>query len=580
MNEILRQLDQFYSENRVEEAYQFLLSQLQLAMQEGRDDLVLGILSELIGYYRVTAQFDLGNQMAMQAIKILNAHGLQESLDGATTYLNIATLYRAQGKYQESVAFYNQTEKIYQQLLDIHDERYASFYNNKSLLLHEMGEYEEALESSLKALSLIQNISDCEIEEAITYTNLSQIYFSMNQEQEARESLNQAIVLFEMFNPQDPHYFAALSSLAQSYYLQKDYIEAIQLYDKVLKGIEGVFGQNKDYFIVLGNKQQVEKEMSMQKGMDICERYYETYGKPMLDQLFHDDISYMAIGLCGYGSDCLGYDDEISRDHDFGPGFCIWLPREVYERIHDLLQEAYDRLPQEFMGYRRAVSARGEGRVGVFCIDDFFMQFIGHMPQTLEDWLYMDENGLLACTNGRIFDDKYGEVTRLRKELHYFPEDIRIKKIARAIAKMAQSGQYNYARCMQRGNIVAASQALHEFIDQTLSVVYLLNKRYKPYYKWSFYGLKDCLILGDIQDDLQQLVALGNQSEHYQVNRQGLVMDDPKVVLIEKICQKVILELNRQHLTHHYDDFLENHTNDVMSCIHDEKMRLKHVMEG
>ena len=60
---------------------------------------------------------------------------------------------------------------------------------------------------------------------------------------------------------------------------------------------------------------------------------------------------------------------------------------------------------------------------------------------------------------------------------------------------MAQSGQYNYARCMQREDEVAATLALNEFIDQTLSLLYLLNKKYKPYYKWSYYGLKDCTCL-------------------------------------------------------------------------------------
>lgn len=580
MNEILRQLDLLYSQNKVQEAYQFLLMQLQQAMDMSRDDLVLGILSELLGYYRVTAQFDLGNQIAKQAINILNAHGLENSIDGATLYLNIATLYRAQGKYQESLALYDLTESIYQKYLSLNDERYASFYNNKSLLYQEMGDYDKALEYELMALSLIHKIPNCEIEEAITYTNLSQIYFSLKQNEEARKSLYHAIAIFKIFNESDPHYFAALSSLAQSYYLEKNYQKAIDLYDQVLQGIDQVFGKNKDYQIVLNNKQKVEKEMHSLKGLDICKMYYETYGKPMLQKLFPEELKYMAIGLCGFGSDCLGYDDEISRDHDFGPGFCIWLPRSLYERIYLPLQQAYDALPHEFMGYKRQTSLHGQGRVGVFCIDDFFLQFIGRVPQSLNDWLYTDENGLLACTNGAVFDDYCGVVTELRNKLCYFPEDVRIKKIARAIAKMAQSGQYNYARCMRRHDKVAASLALHEFIDQTLSVVYLLNHQYKPYYKWSFYGLKDCHVLSEVKDLLEKLVVLEDQSQYYQHQESGLVMDDQKVVIIETICQKVILELNRQRLTDGYDDFLDNHTMNVMSCIKDENMRRKHVMEG
>ncbi len=580
MNEILKQLDQLYSENRLDEAYQLMLTQLQKAMIDENDALVLGILNELIGYYRATAQFDLGNQMAMQAVKILKAHGLEGTIDGATTYLNIATLYRVQGKYQESLEMYDQTEKIYQTSLEQSDERYASFYNNRSMLYQEMGEYEKALENGQQALSLIEKIPECEIEEAITYTNLSQIYFSLNHLQKARSCLQQAIVLFETFQPQDPHYFAAQSTLAQSYYLDKDYQKALDLYQHVLNGIENVYGHNKDYQIVLQNKEKVESEMKAIKGIDLCRQYYETYGKEMLETQFSEYLPYMAVGLCGFGSECLGYDDEISHDHDFGPGFCIWLPREIDEQIHQALQESYAQLPSSFMGYQRFVSARGSGRVGVFCIDDFFLQFIGKYPKSLNDWLYIDENGLLACTNGEIFEDHYGLVTQLREKLHEFPEDVRVKKIARGIAKMAQSGQYNYTRCMKRHDDVAASLALNEFIDQTLSVIYLLNHRYRPYYKWSWYGLKDCAILKDVQVDLKQLVLLGPQNEHYASECQGLVMDDLKVVLIGKICRKIILELKRQHLTDSDDDFLENHTYYVMNCIQDQNMRQKHVMEG
>ena len=61
----------------------------------------------------------------------------------------------------------------------------------------------------------------------------------------------------------------------------------------------------------------------------------------MIDEKFSDIKKYMAIGLCGFGSDCLGYDDDISRDHDYGPGFCIWLPKKIYTQKGQVLQKAY-----------------------------------------------------------------------------------------------------------------------------------------------------------------------------------------------------------------------------------------------
>ena len=65
-NEIQKQLDCFYSQNQLEQAYQFLLQELQNAMDKEDDLIVLMLLSELIGYYRVTAQFQYGNMIVNQ----------------------------------------------------------------------------------------------------------------------------------------------------------------------------------------------------------------------------------------------------------------------------------------------------------------------------------------------------------------------------------------------------------------------------------------------------------------------------------------------------------------------------------
>lgn len=562
---ISKSLDLFYSQGKSEDAYQLLLDSLQKAMVINRDDIVLFLLSELMGYYRVTSQFDLGNKMATQSLKIISNHKIENTIEAATVYLNIATLYRVQGRYTDSLNMYILCEKIYQNFLNEDDERYASFYNNISLLFQEMGDFKKAIEYEFKALNIIKELDNCEIEEAITYTNLSSMYKNINNDDKSLNYLKKALFLFEKHGKQDPHYFAALSLKAQYYYSKKQYNESIELYKKILNGLEKVYGKSKEYYIVQENMNRVLQEYNHSiKGIDLCFQYYKYYGKNMIEQ-FSEYLPYIAVGLFGYGSDCLGYDDNISIDHDYGPGFVVLLPKDIYMIIGEKMQKAYQSLPNEFMGYKRITSKHGNKRVGVYSIEDYFSTLINKIPQSKEDWLYSDENALLLCTNGKIFEDNYGEVTKIRKYLEYYPEDIKIQKLAKSIALLSQSGQYNYARCMKRNDEVAAGLALYQFIDEVISCIYLLNKKYKPYYKWSYRGLDDCTILKDLKSLLKELILLPSQKDAWTKDVQDINYNDKKVIIIEKICQRILSELKKQKLTKLDDDFLGNHVAQIIT---------------
>lgn len=566
---IQEQLDYLYSQGKNKEAYQLLLDMLKKAMEENRDDIVLFLLSELMGYYRVTSQFELGNKMALQSLKIINNHGIEDSIDAATLYLNIATLYRVEGLYDSSLDMYHKCEKIYNRYLNEYDERMASFFNNISLLYQELGDYNKALDYELQALNIVQHLFDCKIEEAITYTNLASIYKCMEDNSHALKSLNRALELFEEYGKNDPHYLAALSQKAQYLYEKKDYKESIDLYNKILIDIEKVYGKSKEYYIVQENMKKVIADVNHSiKGLDLCYEYYLKYGKPMLEE-YKEYLPYMAIGLFGMGSDCLGYDDEISVDHDFGPGFVILLPRDIYLKIGKQLQESYNQLPEEFMGYKRLISKQGCNRVGVYSINDYLLSLIKKVPITNEDWLNCNDQELLSCVNGRIFEDYYGEITRIRDCLKYYPEEVRRIKLANSIALMAQSGQYNYSRCMKRKDELTANLALYKFIEETLSCVYLLNKEYKPYYKWSFKGLEKCKRLKDIKMLLEELMQLPSQKEAWYLYKEGINYNDKKVVIIEKISQRIIKELQHQQLTKINDSFLDNHIQFILEDYND-----------
>ena len=72
------------------------------------------------------------------------------------------------------------------------------------------------------------------------------------------------------------------------------------------------------------------------KGMELARAYCNEYADYLRGR-FPQYADKMAFGLVGEGSECYGYDDQISQDHDFGPGFCVWITRDTARQIgqHD-----------------------------------------------------------------------------------------------------------------------------------------------------------------------------------------------------------------------------------------------------
>ena len=157
-------------------------------------------------------------------------------------------------------------------------------------------------------------------------------------------------------------------------------------------------------------------------GLALSKAYFETYGLPMLKEQFPDLLPYLAAGMAGSGSQCFGFDDEVSADHDFGPGFILFLPDEetVDRRSAFLLERAYAKLPKEFEGFRvPALSPVGGPRQGVIRTAEFILSKTGTPDGVLsaEEWLRIPEQSLAEATNGELYFDNFGEISRIR-DLH------------------------------------------------------------------------------------------------------------------------------------------------------------------
>ena len=302
-------------------------------------------------------------------------------------------------------------------------------------------------------------------------------------------------------------------------------------------------------------------------GLELCRQFYLQCGAPLIERTFGENGRRFAAGLAGPGSDCLGFDDELSRDHDFGPGFCLWLTDEDDETFGGELRRLYSELPRQFGGCVRNTTPQGADRVGVMRIGDFYRRYTGSrdIPEGDAAWLRIPEHLLAAAVSGEVFRDGLGEFSRIRSGLlPCYPEDVRLKKLAARLFTMAQAGQYNYGRIMKRHDAAAAALALSEFARAALSAVHLLNRSYMPYYKWAFRSARRLPLLSDVVTELDAL----------------FLPETDREALIETICSRVSEFLKKEGLSLARDTFLIAHAEEVTLRIKSAALRNMGIMVG
>ena len=310
------------------------------------------------------------------------------------------------------------------------------------------------------------------------------------------------------------------------------------------------------------------------RGINAARLWYESAGVPMLEREFGDVVSRIAVGRAGHGSECFGYDDEVSRDHDYFTGFRLWITEEDERAFGFRLERAYARLRKEFPPDGEdgdsGRSQLGDAEDGVITIGDFYRRHLGFpgAPENWRQWLYTPSHAFAEATNGAVFRDDLGIFSGIRDAiLNAMPEDVRRKKIAARAVFMAQSGQYNYMRCLQHGEPGAAALALGEFVRNTAEMVFLLNRRFAPYYKWVFRAMRDLPKLGDCSGALTDLLTRPASGE-------------AKAARIEDLCAVIVSELKAQGLSDRDDVYLEPHAFSIQSGIRDHEIRELHIMEG
>lgn len=235
------------------------------------------------------------------------------------------------------------------------------------------------------------------------------------------------------------------------------------------------------------------------KGLAINKRFYFHVVKPLLDKNY-PQLQY-ACGLIGPGSDVLGIDDLISRDHNWGLRLIVFLEEKDLKLKNEISEYLSSNLPRVFEtidvnwssnladdGSRTPAPTKGKinHNITFYSIPEYLSNHFGvYSVESLkeEEWLLISEQKFLEFVSGEIFFDSIGKITDLRKIFNYYPFTIKIinligewKAIASEIAFVGRTRMlYDDV-----GSLLIASR----LINRMMRISFILENQYIPYAKW------------------------------------------------------------------------------------------------
>lgn len=584
--------------------------------------------------YRAFGEHDRALKLFNEVEIIYNEKLAPNEYNFASLYNNWSLLYQEMGYFENAVKMLKKALKIIDELPKAVIQQAVTRSNLAiSLLRISKSKAKDAAEFELNSGG-----KGDDAERIVTIDNGEKDYG------EAMTYLMEALKIFEDNGGDDFHYSAALAAMGDALYMKEDYAGSIPYYEHALFELEKNVGQTEAYQRVYQNyqnaKQQLEfknkafaeklhmermkeeainadfikesqgvevKEASIiddeekdeekiftenpsiiNNNLERCRAFYDRYGAWMIHKNFPDYEERIAVGLVGEGSDCFGFDDAISMDHDYGVGFCMWLTDEDYEKIGAELQAKYESLvaskAEEFLAVNKGAADRIvhkyiDGRRGAMRIGEFYESILGVRinkdaatpKEYLSEQGYMiasDEN-LATATNGMVFRDDAGIFSRIREGLKaYYPQKVWLLKLAKELHDFSQYAQSNYSRMMVRKDYVTANLCVAKGMESAMQLTYLLNKKYAPYYKWKQKGLVALNDSVEINNLLQAIATTRLQRTAWtdvKYDPYVLNKDDRIVCLFEEVAENILDKMKAAGIASGSETFLDSYVDGIVS---------------
>jgi hypothetical protein len=246
----------------------------------------------------------------------------------------------------------------------------------------------------------------------------------------------------------------------------------------------------------------------MTAGIELARGYYEDVVAPLLHKQV-PEVPYAAARV-GTGSEVLGLDDDMSRDHDWGLRLEVFVETGAVDAVSAVLDE---QLPQTYAGlpvrFPTTWDPAVRHRIEVTTVGEFVRARLG-VDATAElapaDWLALTGQSVLEVVSGQVFVDGPGALTAVRRRLAWYPDDLWRYVVAADWRRLGQELPL-MSRAGRRGDELGSRVLAARLVGAAMHLAYLLERRWPPYPKWLGTAFVRLPLAGPLGPPLARAVA-------------------------------------------------------------------------
>jgi hypothetical protein len=269
-------------------------------------------------------------------------------------------------------------------------------------------------------------------------------------------------------------------------------------------------------------------------GLELARLFYEEAVRPILEAQFPSLVH--SAGLLGPGSEVLGFDDEMSTDHSWGPRVLLFLSEQDYAHLaEEVRQNLGHSLPFSFRGWpthyaqaqdepgtvllRQATQRPINHRVQITTLSRFVRREAGldlDRPLSVADWLTVPEQVLRSLVTGAVYHDGLDVVEPMRRRLAYYPHCVWLYLLAAQWQRIGQEEPF-VGRAGSVGDGLGSAVIAGRLVRDVMRLCFLMEKQYAPYPKWfgsAFARLDSARRLGPILESALTAASWQERQRH------------------------------------------------------------------